>query len=288
MRFGQVKDILTQNTGKATLAVKKNSPLILTGLGIVGLGATAYLAYKSRGKVDAVVTSMENGDYNKDVGDDDEGKPIYKLDKVQFGTDLAKAVAVPVATGVVSVCSIALSYYIMNNRIVGLAAALASAKAEQEYFETKYRDENGDAAWEKFSNPVEQTGEEVTLNEDGEDKKIKVGKKDRKSDIYGAWFNESTEYAADDHAYNKRFIEATADKMANKLFRNGYLLLNDVKDELGLERDRAGALVGWTTGDSFFVETTTNMLDDGEDIHPELYIKWSKPRYIYDSMSFEK
>ena len=37
----------------------KNSPAIFTGIGIVGLGATAYFAYKSRDGVNKIVEDIE-------------------------------------------------------------------------------------------------------------------------------------------------------------------------------------------------------------------------------------
>ena len=45
-----------KDTGRA---LSKNSPTIFTGLGIVGLGATAYFAYKSRDGVEEIVEGIE-------------------------------------------------------------------------------------------------------------------------------------------------------------------------------------------------------------------------------------
>ena len=44
---------------KATMAISKKSPLILTVVGIAGVGATAYFAYKSAKKVEVIVESIE-------------------------------------------------------------------------------------------------------------------------------------------------------------------------------------------------------------------------------------
>lgn len=311
-----MKNTVTLKT-KATRGLKtterivvKHSPLVLTVAGVIGLGATAYLAYKSAHKVEEITDDLEarrrdsermddivdeitaskdmdpndvDVDHLKDINNELKGleanfKPIDRRETIYR---LAKAVAAPVATGVLSVTAIALSYYIQNNRILNLAASLATATAENALFEKKYRATYGDKKYEEFITPTEE--EKVEKN--GKSKKVKV---QAKANGNGRWFSESNEYASDDHDYNRQFIRTVEERMQNKMFRNGYLVLNDVLDQLGFERSRAGALAGWSIENDFKLSQVVTNVTDPEtgEMKPQIYISWPQPRYIYDDVSY--
>lgn len=305
-----LKTKATRGLKKAEKLAAKHSPLALTVTGVIGLGATAYLAYKSAHKIEAITDDIEERQNTAERMDDiiEEIQAAKDMDPVEVDMDhlheirseledlesdfkpidrretiyrLGKAIAAPVATGVLSVCAIALSYYIQNNRILNLAASLATATAENAFFEKKYRDTYGDEKYEEFVTPTQE--EEIEQN--GKSKKVKV---QVKKDGNGRWFSESQEYASDDHDYNRQFIRTVEDRMQDKLFRNGYLVLNDVLDQLGFERSRAGALAGWSVENDFKLSQLVSNITDPEtgEMKAQIYISWPKPRYIYDDVSY--
>ena len=305
-----LKTKATRGIKKAEKLAVKHSPLALTVTGVIGLGATAYLAYKSAHKIEAITDDIEERQHTAERMDDiiEEIQASKDMDPISVDIDhlreindelkeleadfkpvdrretiyrLGKAVAAPVATGVLSVCAIALSYYIQNNRILNLAASLATATAENAFFEKKYRETYGDDKYEEFITPTE----EQEIEKDGKSKKVKV---QAKRDGNGRWFSESNEYASDDHDYNRQFIRTVEDRMQDKLFRNGYLVLNDVLDQLGFERSRAGALAGWSVENDFKLSQVVTNVTDPEtgEMNPQIYISWPKPRYIYDDVSY--
>lgn len=304
-------DGIRKNIKLGTLQVKKNSPLIFTALGVVGIGATAYLAYKSAKKIEVITDDLEErrttqqqldalteelqdiikqnkgvrSTMEEEVRDqiDELSRSFRPIKRAEVARDVAGAIAAPVLTAGLSVCAITLSYYIMNKRIAGLAAGLAGMAAKNARFEKKYRKDYGDEAWDKFDSPEEEV---ESTNDKG--KKVKYVKKQERDDIEGRWFDQSSEYLADDHIYNKRFISSIGEKMQDKLFRNGYLVLNDVLDSLGFDRTRAGAIVGWTSADNFDLVTRSITVTDpvtGE-LKPELYVSWGSCKYIYDSIQY--
>ena len=306
-----LKTKATRGFKNAERLAVKHSPLALTVSGVVGLGATAYLAFKSAKKVEAITDDLEERqrtsermddiieeiqaakemdpddvdvDHLHDISDElkdleTDFKPINRRETIY---SLGKAVAAPVATGVLSVCAIALSYYIQNNRILNLAASLATATAENAFFEKKYRETYGDDKYEEFITPTE----EKEIEKDGKSKKIQV-KSHIKGD--GRWYSDSQNYVSDDHDYNRQFIRTVEDRMQDKLFRNGYLVLNDVLDQLGFERSRAGALVGWSVEHDFKLsQQVTNVADpETGELNAQIFVSWPKPRYIYDDVSYE-
>lgn len=261
---------------KVGMSLKKNSPAILTGAGVVGLGATAYLAYKSRDKVEAVVEDIEEKRFNDE-----------EVDKVKVVRDLTEALYLPIVVGATSVTCIFMSYRIQNNRISVLTGALAAQQARNLYFENKYRKQHGDEAYAKFSAPTEQE-ESVEVDKKGKEKiTVQEVKKDIDHTI-GQWFDESSEATSDDHTYNVAYIDSVNDRMQALLFQRGTLLLNEVREALGFDRIRAGALLGWTTSDNFDIDKVITTLgdEDSGELKEQIWVTWSRPRYIYDDMEF--
>lgn len=261
---------------KVVMTTKKNSPAILTGIGVVGLGATAYFAYKARHKVEDVVLRIEEARDNEE-----------EINKVEIVRDMAEAIYIPVFVGMVSISAIIWSYKIQNNRIAVLASSLAAQQAHNYFFEQKYRKEHGDEAYTKFMTPTETTEYETTDSKGKSKLAIAEIKKDVDHTI-GQWYDESSEYVSDDHTYNMAMIDSLTEKLELLLFQRGTLLLNEVREALGFERTRNGALLGWAAGDTFNIEKVVTMIKEDHDevITPQIWVTWARPRYIYDEVEF--
>jgi Family of unknown function (DUF6353) len=259
---------------KAGRKVSKHSPAIFTTVGIVGLGATAYLAYRSRSKVEAVVMDIEDKRMNEE--------PLNKFETVR---DIVEATWQPVAVGALSVACILMSHKIQRTRILTLSGALAAQQARNIYFEHKYRKQHGEEAYKEFMVPKSRE-EKVELDKDG---KETVVIKDIKKDVdktIGQWYSDSEHYTSDDHTYNIAMIDSVNDRMQAIIFQRGTLLLNEVREALGFERIRAGAILGWSTSDTFDIEKMTTTVEVDGEIKEEIWVHWSKPRYIHDDMDF--
>lgn len=261
---------------KAGMGLKKHSPAIFTGIGIVGLGATAYLAYKSRDKVEEVVEEIEK---KRDLE-----QPINKF---EVAKGLTEALYQPVVVGAASIGCILMAQKIQNNRIKVLVGTLAVEQARNIYFEKKYRKEHGDEAYVKFSTPTEDV-ETTELDKKGKEIKSVHQVKKEIDHTIGQWYDESEDYVSDDPSYNKANIEAVRERMQTLLFQRGTLLLNEVREALGFERIRNGALLGWTTADNFDIEfSVMNLRDDEmETLSENIWVTWTRPRYVYDDMEF--
>lgn len=268
----KIKQLLTQ----AGRTVTKHSPMILTGMGVVGLGATAYFSYKSRTRVEEIVSGIEE-DRNNDV----------VVDRLEVAKELTGALALPVTLGVTSVACIVLSYKVQNNRIVTLAGALAASTAEQAFYREKYKRVHGEEAYKSFSAPTEQQSFDTVDEKGNAQSTIEEIRKDMPG-VYGEWFDKSSEYTSDDHSYNMAYVDSVDEKLQLVLFQKGSLLLNEVREALGFERTRAGALMGWTTADTFELgRTVTHVYNPESGLkEPQIYIRWHEPKYIYDSVEF--
>lgn len=260
---------------KAGKSISKHSPAIFTGVGIVGLGATAYFAYKSRDKVEVVVENIEEKR--------DNDLPVNKM---EVAKDLAVSLYLPITVGVASGLSILMAHRIQRKRIMALTGALAAQQAQNLYFENKYKKKHGEKAFNEFMTPTREQKVETTDSKGNKKEKVEEVKIDQVDPTIGQWYDESSEYASDDHGYNMAYIDSVSETLQTRLFHRGTLLLNEVREELGFERIRAGALLGWTTADNFDIrKSITNLgeTDKGE-LKEQIFVSWTPARYIYNEL----
>ena len=159
-----------QNAGRA---IGKNSPAIFTGLGIVGLGATAYFAYKSRDGVEEIIESVEEA---REQGHD--------INRWEVTKDLAGVLALPVTTGLLSGACIITAHRIQNQRIGALSSALLAQQARNVYFEQKYKKQHGEEEYQKFITPME-TETQTVVDAKGKEKKVEVDIRQDTNDTVG-------------------------------------------------------------------------------------------------------
>lgn len=259
---------------KVVFGAKKHSPAILTGFGVVGLGLTAWLAYQSRDKVEEVVEEIER---KRDLD--------LPISKMEVARDLTEALYKPVLAGATSVTCILLAQKIQNNRIKFLVGTLAVEQARNLYFEKRYRKEHGDEAYANFITPTEDV-ETTELDKKGKEVKTIHQVKRELDQTVGQWFDESDLYVSDDKDYNIVNIQSAREKMQTLMFHRGSVLLNEVREALGFERIKNGALLGWTTADSFDIDFNVMVLGDDEmgTMKENIYVTWSRPRYVYDEI----
>lgn len=267
---------LASNVGRK---INKHSPTILTTAGVVGLGATAYFSYKSRDQVEAVVEKIE-----------DQRANDIEPNKMEIARDLTQALALPISTGLLSVGLIFTSHQIQRNRIRVLAGVVASSAAENLYYRSKYRDEYGEDAYNDFYTTKE---EEVQFtNEKGEEEtKVAKVKDDISNGLNGMWFDKSEEYAQDDNAYNKTYVQSVIEKLELIYFQRGFLLMNEALQEFGFEPTRQGAILGWSQSQispNFEVIQHKIFNEDTGFEEPQLYVRWNMPASEYDTFDYSE
>jgi hypothetical protein len=265
-----------QKLQQAGRKLAEHSPVIFTGLGIAGLGATAYLAYKSRDKVEEVVEEIER-----------KNDLELEVNKAEVAKDIAEAIYKPVLVGALSVTCIVMAHRIQHKRILTLAGALAVEQSRNIWFEQKYRKQHGNEEWNKFVIPTDEI-ETVEVGKNGKDKITVTQVKSDVDKSLGQWYSDSEEYARDDHHYNMEMIRSKTETLQTILFQRGSLTLNEVREALGFERIRSGALLGWTTADSFDIETHVANIGEEElgEAPSQIWVTWSHPSYIYDKIEF--
>lgn len=248
-----LKAVATRVTGKSGLVLKQHSPTILTVAGIAGLVTSGVIAVKQT--YDHLDEAIADFDSNKtmvrsvhDAGKQDDAtfKKAMVGAHLRFSTDLIKIYGPSVTLAAVSIVSIGAAHNILHKRNIALAAAYKGL--EQSYSEYRRR-------------VVETLGEEkerdlyMGLREE-EQEDPETGKKIKVSTVnpvggfsgYAKVFDQNNKNWVPNAEYNRIFLKNQEQYCNDKLIAQGHLMLNDVYDNLGMERTKAGAVVGWVVG----------------------------------------
>lgn len=254
---------------KIGLKVKKHSPEILVGVGVVGTVASAVLACKATLKLGDIldetkdtidkINVVKNDEKYSDKYSEEDAKKDLGITYIQTGVKIAKLYGPSIALGTASLGCIIASHNILKKRNIAIAAAYAGLDqsfksyrktvAERFGAEVDKQIRYGIKAEEVEEKTVDENGEEVTIKKtlnvvnpseiSGYARFFEKYTKDNNgNDIINPNWEENNEY-------NIMFLKAQ-ERYANDILRaRGHLYLNEVYDMLGLPRSQAGQIVGW-------------------------------------------
>jgi len=252
------KELIT-TVNKIGFKLKKHSPEILVVAGVVGTVVSAVMACKATTKasdilekaredIDTIHKCAANEKFAEEYTAEDVKKDLA-LVYIQTGVKLAKLYAPAVVLGALSISSILVSNNILRKRNIALAAAYATVDKSFKQYRNRVVERFGEEIDRELRYGIKAKKiEKTVVDEDGKEKKVKetvnVVEKDSLSD-YTFFFDESSPYWEKDGNYNRMFLLAQQQYANDKLRANGYLFLNDVLDDLGIPRTKAGQIVGW-------------------------------------------
>ena len=242
------------------LQLKKHSPEILIGAGVIGIVTSAVLACKAtlkasetikkhKEEVQVIHDAVEHpelieGGYTKEQSQKD-----LTITYVRTGAELVKLYAPSVILGGLSIASIVKSNDIMKQRNVTLAAAYTAVDSSFKKYRKRVVDRFGKELDQELRYNIKTVEvEEKTTDEDGKEKittkKVKVGDLNDFSPFVMCYTTGCKGWEKDaDH--NKWFL-IQIEKWANeKLKHEGVVFLNDIRYELGLPKTKIGQEYGW-------------------------------------------
>jgi len=248
-----IKNAVTSGTARQVLLVKKNSPALLFGAGVVGLGTTVVLACKATLQLESVSDGAE-----KKRVQIDSGSASYKLAmkdthilRIQTTLQIAKLYAPAVTAGVLTIGAFTGAHVVLTKRNTALMAAYAALDKGFKEYQQRVRDAVG-ADEERKIRMDGQRGNYVTEDEKGNKTKVPVTRSRLQGDfsIYARMWDEHSARGSwnPQPEYNLAFLKSQQNYMNDRLQAKGHLFLNEVYDALGLERTKEGAVVGWVKG----------------------------------------
>jgi hypothetical protein len=246
---------VSQLAGRSGLVLKKYSPQILIGVGVAGVVTAGVLACRATLKVEEVVQKAEEGkkaakeqrhektseeypssQYNKDMAG------VYGT----FAWDLAKIYGPALTLGAVSIGCIVTAHNIQSRRIVALGAAYKASEQTVAELRKRIADEFGEDAEQDIRHGVKT---EVRVNEDGTEETVTHVTSEGVS-MYARFFDETNKNWTKDPEYNLVFLRGQEAFANQRLRTRGHVFLNEIYDALGLERTKAGQVVGWALSDN--------------------------------------
>lgn len=267
------KENIKIQINRLSMKVKKYSPEILIGVGVVGVVASGVMACKATLKVgDVLDNARENIDKINICKDDpkyaekyseEDAKRDLAITYTQTALKIAKLYGPSIVLGATSISCIVASNNILKKRNVALAAAYAGVDKSFKEYRKRVADKFGDEVERQLRYNIKaEEVEEKTVDEKGEEEIVKKTiNVVNPGDISGyARFFEKYTVDADgnqiinpcwqnDNEYNIMFLKAQ-ERYANDLLKSrGHLFLNEVYDMLGIPRTKAGQVVGWIYND---------------------------------------
>ena len=254
--------------GKAEFTIKKNSPEILLGAGIVGFVGTVVLACRATCRADEVLEfhrkKIKDINDAKEIADaDPEGEmsydiELYRQDKairyLKTTGSLAKLYAPTIAVGTLSLACILTSRNIMQKRYLGVVAAYNGVSAAFEEYRKRVRDEYGEGLDKHFRYGT--TYDELPVyDENGKKTKEKeqIEKTETEmvipNDDSCRFFDSFNPNWDKNPTFSMMWLRGQQNILNDILHTRGHVFLNEVYDALGFPHTPQGAVLGWIDGE---------------------------------------
>ena len=239
--------------------VQKHSPEILAGVGVIGVVASTVMACKATMKLNDILEESKetrnkirevesNPRYEEQYSHEDAKKDLT-INYTQTGLKIAKLYAPAVILGSASLGCLLASNDILRKRNAALSAAYMTVDKSFKEYRQRVVDRFGEEvekeirynikAEEVTSTVVAEDGSETTVTET-----VKTMDPNLYSD-YAKFFDEASPYWQKDPEYNFMFLKSQQQYATDLLRARGRLFLNEVYDMLGIEKTKAGQIVGW-------------------------------------------
>ena len=261
MNMSNIVNSATKTFHRVGFQIKKHSPEILLVTGITGVVMSAVMACKATTKVDAIVEEtkksidtihegMEAGNICDVEYTEEDGKKDLAIVYIQTGVKFAKLYGPSVLLGLTSIGCILASNNIIHKRNVALSAAYTAIDTSFKGYRSRVIERFGESMDRelRYNIKTQEVKETVVDEETGKKKTVKstvsVVDPNTYSD-YARFFDEYCAGWTKDAEYNLMFLRQQQN-YANELLKSrGHLFLNEVYDMLGIDRTKAGNIVGW-------------------------------------------
>lgn len=267
----EVVNSMTRTLNRVGFQLKKHSPEILAVAGAVGVVASGVMACKATTKLNGILEDskkdidtihgyVEEVGYSDKYSEEDKKKDLTII-YAQTGVKLVKLYAPSVILGTLSITAMLASNNILRKRNIALAAAYTTIdKGFKEYRERVVERFGKELDRELKYNIKAKEITETVSNEDGSEttvtKTVEVADPNEYS-TYARFFDDGCPGWSKDPEFNLMYLRRQQDYANELLKAKGHLYLNEVYDILGMQRSKAGQIVGWVydekqpVGDNF-------------------------------------
>lgn len=243
----QVKHLINS----LTLKCKKHSPEILMVAGIGGMVAGGIMACRTTYKKTSVrrlnydleLTEIEEDVQTHDITEEAAKEHVKKATR-EYRLDLVKYYVVPVTVEAAGIACILASNHIMRKRVAGLTVAFTTVNTAFEKYRENVRERYGDEVDKSIMLGERQVTVEKT-DEKGKTVKETITVADPDISSIGRYFTRKNDNWSESEAFLNNFFSMQSSYLTDLLRGRGFVLLNDIYDALGFDKDtEAGIVVG--------------------------------------------
>lgn len=306
---------ITRAFHKTSFEVKKYSPEILAVTGVVGIVASTVMACKATKKVDDILEETKNeiekihdvssNPMFADRYSEQDTKKDLTITYVQTGLKIAKVYAPAVIIGSLSISCMLASNNILRKRNAALAAAYATVDRGFKAYRKRVIERYGEQADKEIRYDLQKKEiRETIIDENGKEKTVK-----KTVEVVGPNVIDDYSYLFDSHCsgwdknpeYSLMFLRAKQSYFNDLLVARGHVFLNEVLDELGMNRTKGGQVIGWVyepnkpdhDGDNFIDFGFMNAYDEKvrdfvNGYEPAIWLKFNVDGYILDKTFYGK
>ena len=244
MKF--VPAVVTRQVARNALLVQKASPGMLLTAGIVGMVGSTVLACRATLKMDDVLEDAKNKlDTAKTLEHEEYSEKDRRRDVsliyFQTGVKVVRLYAPSIALGAISIAALTKSHNILNERATALAAAYAALDQGFRQYRTRVIEKYGEEADQEFRYGIEKV---EVIDPETNQKSLQVTVPGDPS-IYARFFDQTCSSWNKEPEYNMFFLKSQQNYANDLLKSRGHVFLNEVYDLIGVDRSKAGTVVGW-------------------------------------------
>lgn len=259
---------ITRTINRIGLQIKKHSPEIMMVAGVVGTVVGAVMACKATTKIDDILNETKNNvdkihaaEEKGQITTDKDGELIieeYTADDckkdlsityAKTGLELAKIYAPAVVLGAISIASILAAHNVLRKRNIALMAAYTAIDNNFKDYRKRVITRFGEKIDKELKCGVRtETVTETIVDENGEEKTVEKTVTivdDVTTSEYRRVFDAGNAGWEKDADHNLFFLRSVQNWANEVLKDRGHIFLNEIYDQLGYERTKAGQIVGW-------------------------------------------
>lgn len=244
---------VTNRVAHSALAVKSSSPKFLFYAGLALMGGTVVTACRGTLQLEGVLNDiqLDRQDIQEVVDREPDRYTDHEITKINAYVTakgfarVAKLYLPAITLGVAAVACLTSSHNQLTRRNAGLSAALVATERALDKYRQRVRDEYGDVAEMRIWRGEYEEKVKVVDEKTGEKTKLSVRHGGGHSPYARLWGQDTTNEWSPQPEYNIAKLRSVQEWANMVLNSKGHLFLNEVLDELGLDRMPAGAVVGW-------------------------------------------
>lgn len=274
LTLSPIKTFVMKKFGRTMLKIRRYSPEIATGAGIVCGVACVVVACVQTTKLDKIIDSTKEKvdeihktkeDKHENYTEKDMSGDLVKV-YARTSVDIVKLYAFPAGLGALSIAFILGGHRILRKENAAAAAAyMALSESFAQYRKRVAEDQGQDKDREYLYGRKEEAVVEIDNETDTAVKK-NVIKDNGCISPYARIFDEINPNFGPSHYGNMVFLKSVQQYCTDKLIAQGHLFLNEVYDALGFPRSEAGQYVGWVYGmGDDFVDFGINDIEEKGD-----------------------